>query len=100
MRDDTRHQYADVIRRPLLTEKGIKMLEEGKYLFEVAPKVSKIEIGQAIAALFGVTVVKVNTANPPVRRKRVGRFAGVKPTYKRAIVTLKEGDSIQLFPDS
>ncbi len=100
MRDDTRHQFADVIRRPLLTEKAIKMLESGKYVFEVHPKVSKIEIGQAVAALFNVTVTKVNTANPPLKRKKVGKFAGVKPTYKRAIVTLKEGDTIALFPDN
>ncbi|WP_287130044.1 50S ribosomal protein L23 [Candidatus Cyanaurora vandensis] len=100
MRDDTRHQYADVIRRPLLTEKAIKMLEEGKYLFEVHPKTNKTEIGQAITSLFGVKVVKVNTYNPPLKRKKVGRFAGVKPTYKRAVVTLQEGDSIKLFPDA
>lgn len=100
MRDDTRHQYADVIRRPLLTEKAIKMMEEGKYLFEVHPKTNKIEIRQAITSLFGVTVTKVNTINPPVKNKRVGRFAGVKPTYKRAVITLKEGDRIKLFPDT
>jgi len=100
MRDDTRHQYADIIRRPLLTEKAIKMLEEGKYLFEVPPKANKIEIRQAISSLFSVTVTKVNTMNPPLKRRRVGRFAGVKPTYKRAVITLQEGDSIPLFPDS
>jgi large subunit ribosomal protein L23 len=100
MRDDTRHQYADIIRRPLLTEKAIKMLEEGKYLFEVSPKANKIEIRQAISSLFSVTVTKVNTMNPPLKRRRVGRFAGVKPTYKRAVITLQEGDSIPLFPDS
>jgi large subunit ribosomal protein L23 len=100
MRNATNHQYADVIRRPLLTEKAVKLLEAGKYVFEVHPNTNKIEIGQAIAKLFNVTVLKVNTMNPPLKRKKVGRFAGVKPTYKRAIITLKEGDSIPLFPDA
>ncbi len=94
------NNLADVIRRPLLTEKAIKLLEEGKYLFEVHPSSHKIEIAQAVSKLFDVTVLKVNTMNPPVRARKVGKFAGVRATYKRAIVTLKEGDRIELFPET
>ncbi|XTZ13077.1 MAG: 50S ribosomal protein L23, partial [cyanobacterium endosymbiont of Rhopalodia inflata] len=52
-----------------------------------------------IESLFKVSVLKVNTARPPRKKKKVGKFVGYKPLYKRAIVTLQEGDSIVLFPD-
>ncbi len=92
-------QLADLIRRPIITEKATRLLEDNKYTFDVAPSATKPEIKAAIEALFEVKVVKVNTANPPRRQKRVGRFAGFRPTYKRAVVTLAEGDSIVLFPE-
>jgi len=88
-----------IIRRPLITEKGTRLLEQNKYLFEVAPTANKIQIAQAIEELFSVEVTKVNTYNPPLKSRRVGRFAGTRAHYKRAIVTLKEGDSITLFPE-
>jgi large subunit ribosomal protein L23 len=100
MSDNTRRKLVDIIRRPLLTEKGTRLLEENKYLFEVAPKANKNEVAQAIVELFGVKVLKVNTYNPPAKKRRVGRFLGTKPRYKRAIVTLAEGDSITLFPET
>ena len=63
------------------------------------PKASKPEIKAAIESLFEVKVTSVNTIRPPRKKRRVGRFIGHKPLYKRAIVTLEEGDSITLFPD-
>ncbi|WP_267384655.1 50S ribosomal protein L23 [Cyanobacterium sp. uoEpiScrs1] len=90
---------ADLILKPIVTEKATLLLEDNKYVFEVAPKSTKPQIKAAIESLFEVSVVKVNTARPPRKKKRVGKFIGYKPLYKRAIITLKEGDSIVLFPD-
>ncbi|MGV2828271.1 50S ribosomal protein L23 [Myxosarcina sp. GI1(2024)] len=90
---------ADLILKPIITEKATIQMELGKYVFDVLPKATKPEIKAAIESLFDVTVVKVNTLTLPRKKRRVGRFIGYKPQYKRAIVTLKEGDSIVLFPD-
>ncbi|MBE9065042.1 50S ribosomal protein L23 [Leptolyngbya cf. ectocarpi LEGE 11479] len=89
----------DIIRKPLITEKATLNLENNQYTFEVAPKATKTEIKTAIEALFEVKVTGISTMNPPRKKKRLGRFIGYKPTYKRAVVTLAEGDSIPLFPD-
>ncbi|MEL6228502.1 MAG: 50S ribosomal protein L23 [Cyanobacteria bacterium J06627_3] len=89
----------DIIRKPLITEKATLNLENNQYTFEVAPKATKTEIKAAIEALFEVKVTGISTMNPPRKKKRLGRFIGYKPTYKRAVVTLAEGDSIPLFPD-
>ncbi|MEO1591291.1 MAG: 50S ribosomal protein L23 [Cyanobacteria bacterium J06632_22] len=89
----------DIIRRPIVTEKATLNLEHNQYTFEVDPKANKTQIKAAIEQLFDVTVKGISTLNPPRKRRRMGRFIGFKPTYKRAIVTLAEGDSIQLFPD-
>lgn len=90
---------ADLIIKPIVTEKATLLMEQNKYVFDVRPKASKPEIKAAIESLFEVTVTKVNTQRPPRKQRRVGRFVGYKPQYKRAIVTLQEGDSIALFPD-
>jgi len=89
----------DLLRRPIVTEKATIALEDNKYTFEVDPRASKPDIKAAIESMFEVKVVKVNTHNPPAKQRRVGRFAGSRPQYKRAIVTLAEGDSITLFPE-
>ncbi len=98
MRANTR-ELADLIIKPIVTEKATMQLEMNKYVFDVVPKATKPEIKAAIEALFDVKVTKINTAIPPRRKKRVGRFMGHKPQYKRAIVTLAEGDSITLYPE-
>ena len=89
----------DLILKPIVTEKATLLLEDNKYVFEVALRATKPQIKSAIESLFEVSVLKVNTARPPRKKKRVGRSIGYKPLYKRAIVTLQEGDSIALFPD-
>ena len=89
----------DLIRRPLVTEKATFLLEENKYTFEVAPQATKPQIKAAIEALFEVKVTAVNTYNPPKKQRRIGRFMGHRPQYKRAVVTLAPGDSITLFPE-
>jgi large subunit ribosomal protein L23 len=90
---------ADLVLRPIVTEKATMLLEQNKYVFEVILKATKPQIKAAIESLFNVKVVGVNTLRPPRKKRRVGRFVGYKPQYKRAIVTLAEGDSITLFPD-
>jgi large subunit ribosomal protein L23 len=93
----------DLVRRPIVTEKATINMEQNKYTFEVAPKADKLQIREAIESLFDVKVVKVNTANPPRKKRRVGKFVGYKPHYKRAIVTVAPGDEEKirkvLFPE-
>jgi large subunit ribosomal protein L23 len=89
----------DLIRRPIVTEKATLLLEQNKYTFEVDRKATKPEIKTAVEMLFEVKVASVNTSNPPRKTRRVGKFMGHRPLYKRAIVTLGEGDSITLFPE-
>ena len=90
---------ADLVRRPIVTEKATLLLEENKYTFEVQPQTTKPEIKAAIEDLFNVKVVQVNTQKPPRKKRRMGRFVGYRSQYKRAIVTLAPGDSITLFPE-
>ena len=90
---------ADLIIKPVVTEKATILLALNKYVFDVKPKATKPEIKAAIESLFDVKVTKVNTHNPTRKKKRVGRFTGYKALYKRAIVTLAEGDEIVLFPE-
>ena len=87
----------EVIIRPIITEHTYEQMEEGVYTFEVAKDSNKVEIGQAIEAIFGVTVVKVNTMNVKPKPKRVRQVAGYTKGWKKAIVTVAEGDTIELF---
>jgi len=87
-----------IIRRPLVTEKSTRQKEEGRqYVFEVDPDANKIEIQQAVEHLFKVKVLQVRTSNALGKLKRVGRKFGKRPDWKKAIVTLKEGDRIDFF---
>lgn len=90
---------ADLVLRPIVTEKATLLLEQNKYVFEVILKATKPEIKAAIESLFDVKVTSVNTIRPPRKKRRVGKFIGYKPQYKRAIVTLSAEDSITLFPE-
>ena len=87
----------EVVLRPLLTEKGTRLKEEGnQYLFRVAKTANKVEIKHAIEALFKVTVVEVRTLPVRGKAKRLGRFQGRQADWKKAIVTLQEGERIEL----
>ena len=99
MTDYNPRDLADLILKPIVTEKATRQMEENKYVFDVLPKATKPEIKAAIESLFDVSVTSVNTLKLPRKKRRVGRFVGYKAQYKRAIVTLKEGDSITLFPE-
>jgi large subunit ribosomal protein L23 len=89
----------DVIIEPIVSEKSYALLDQNVYTFKVHPDASKPEISDAIKAIFDVKVLSVNTLNRKGKRKRnrrTGTF-GSRPDTKRAIVTLAEGDSIDLF---
>jgi len=92
-------KLADLVRRPIITEKATLLLENNQYTFEVDPRATKTEIKAAIEMLFEVKVDGISTAKPPLKARRVGKFAGHRPHYKRAVVTLAEGNSIPLFPE-
>jgi large subunit ribosomal protein L23 len=100
-----------IIKRPLLTEKSSRLRETGgaadrhaegdtyaqQVVFEVARDANKIEIRGAVQSLFKVTVTSVRTLVVRGKQKRVGRFAGRRPSWKKALVTLKPGDNIEFF---
>ena len=87
-----------IVRRALITEKGTQIRErENGYLFEVARDSNKIEIRHAIEAIFPVKVESVRTLRVHGKPKRMGRYAGHRPDWKKAIVTLKKGHTIELF---
>ena len=86
------------IVRPLITEKSSAAYQDrGEYTFEVHPDATKPQIRSAIEDLFGVKVTDVWTSNQRGKEKRVGRSAGRRPNWKKAIVKLREGDSIEIF---
>ena len=91
--------HRDVLIRPVVSEKSYGLLEQNVYTFIVASAASKPEIRDAVEALFDVSVVKVNTLNRKGKRKRNRRTGGwgSKSDQKRALVTLVEGDAIDLF---
>jgi large subunit ribosomal protein L23 len=87
-----------LIRRPIiLTEKSNRLREENQVIFEVAQDANKIQIKDAIQKLFKVTVIDVNTMNYRGKERRMGRGYGKLQNWKKAIITLKEGDEIQFF---
>ncbi|MCR4403405.1 MAG: 50S ribosomal protein L23 [Firmicutes bacterium] len=87
----------DVIKRPLVTEKSTRQLEENKYAFMVDVRATKTEIREAIEEIFKVKVKEVNTLRVPGKTKRMGRFEGKTPEYKKAVVTLEKDNKIPLF---
>ncbi|MEY3020561.1 MAG: ribosomal protein [Actinomycetota bacterium] len=87
----------DIIIKPVISEKSYGMIGENKYTFVVDQRANKTEIKQAIARIFGVKVLSVNTMNRSGKRKRRGIVVGKRPDTKRAIVTLAPGEEIELF---
>ena len=90
----TPHQ---IIIRPLITEKNTNLMALNKYSFEVLRDATKPQIKQAVEAIFNVSVTKVNTMNVRGKQRRRGRTVGYTSDWKKAIVTLAEGDRIELF---
>jgi large subunit ribosomal protein L23 len=88
---------ANVLKRPIVTEKSHLLGEQGRYVFEVDSGASKHDIAKAVEWAFDVKVVKVNTLTVPGKVKRYGRRPSKQPDWKKAIVALQPGDTIQLF---
>jgi len=87
----------EIIIRPIISERSMQLVEENKYAFYVDKRANKVEIKKAVEELFDVNVEAVNTVNTTGKKKRLGRSFGRTPDRKKAIVTLKEGDRIELF---
>ena len=87
----------DILKKPVVTEKSTSLLQNNKYTFVVDPRANKIEIKQAVEKTFKVKVEKVNTMNVKGKIKRVRRIPGRTPDTKKAIVTLRKGDKIEIF---
>jgi len=88
----------DVLRAPNMSEKTLSLKEEAnQFAFEVDQRVNKIQIKESIEKSFKVSVLKVRTMNVRGKKKRLGRYQGLKSSWKKAIVTLKEGDTIEYF---
>ena len=85
----------DIVRHPILSEKGTRLSEgENKFVFRVSREANKIEIRRAIEKLYKVRVKDVNTMNLKGKRKRMGVVVGKRPDWKKAIVTLEEGQTL------
>lgn len=91
---------AQVIKYPIITDKTTRLLENNQYSFIVDRYSDKLTIKAAIEDLFNVKVIKINTCRLPRKKKRVGKYLGWKPQYKKAVITLSEGNEINLFTDS
>jgi len=90
------HLY-EVLRRPLITEKNTALQAQGKYAFEVAGEATKHQVKQAVEKAFKVKVTAVNVMTVPGKTRRLGKRAVLTQSWKKAVVTLKSGDKIELF---
>ena len=86
-----------VLLAPVVSEKSYELIEEHKYSFRVHPDAHKTQIRQAVEELFDVKVVGVNVVQVRSKPKRRGRFSGTRPGWKKAIVQLRDGDTIEIF---
>lgn len=87
----------DILIRPIVTEKSTALMEQGKYAFRVPLAATKIQIRQAVEQIFKVKVQAVNTMRYEGKLKRMGRTQGRRSDWKKAVVTLKPGEAIELF---
>lgn len=86
--------YRDIIIAPIITEKSASLEAQNTYVFKVDVKANKTSIKQAIEKIFNVKVKEVRTVNSHPKKKRVGKYTGMTNKYKKAYITLKEGNSI------
>lgn len=89
----------DVLLKPIVTEKTTDLMEENKYTFKVDKNANKIEIKHAVESIFKVDVTDVRTMNVYGKMKRQGRTQGLTASWKKAIVTVKQGQRLPIFDD-
>nr|YP_010728700.1 ribosomal protein L23 [Phymatolithon calcareum]WEA76860.1 ribosomal protein L23 [Phymatolithon calcareum] len=99
MDKDNIRELLTIIKKPIITDKTTKLLENNQYCFQVDPRVGKLKIKQAIEYIFGVNVKNINTYHKPLKKRTVSRFTGYRAHYKKAIVTLSKDDKINLFSE-
>ncbi len=87
-----------VLRSPQITEKAVILQDQNQYVFKVADKAAKPEVKKAVEEVYGVNVVKVRMINIPAKQKRLGRSTGWQSGYKKAVVTIKKGQNIEILP--
>lgn len=87
----------EILVRPLITEKSMKLVDEGKYTFEVKQGANKVEVKKAVEELFKVEVTAVNMMNTQRKKRRVGKYEGLRPAVQKAIVTLAKGQKLDVF---
>ena len=87
----------DILIRPRITERTTELMAEGKYVFIVDKRANKIQIADAVEEIFKVKVEKVNTVNVKGKTKRMGKTQGKRADYKKAIVKLAPGETIEFF---
>lgn len=88
----------DAVKYPILTEKSMRLIDANQYTFDMDDRLTKTQIKQIVQELFKVSVVAVNTHRPPRKKRRVGTRQGFKSAYKRVIITVKAGETIELLP--
>lgn len=98
--NNSEYNSIQIIKYPIITDKATRLLEKNQYSFIVDRESDKPRIKKAIEGLFNVRVSKINTCRLPRKKKRVGNYLGWKPQYKKAVVTLAEGDVINLFTEN
>ncbi len=89
-------KYLEILKAPVITEKSENARNEGKYTFKVDSRANKLEIKEAIEKIFKVKVTSIRTMNVKPKKRRVGRYTGLTNRTKKAIVTLAEGQTIDL----
>ena len=87
----------EIIVRPLITEKTMKLVDAGQYTFEVKQGSNKVEVKKAVEELFNVKVTSVNIVNTLSKTRRVGKYEGLRPAVQKAIVKLAEGQKLDVF---
>jgi large subunit ribosomal protein L23 len=87
----------NAIKQPHISEKGTFLAEINQYTFEVDPQYSKQEIKKSVEGIYGVNVLSVNTIKIPQKKRRLGKTQGFRKAYKKAIVTIKEGQKIEIL---
>ncbi len=91
-------KYYEIIKAPIITEQSTQLIEsQNRYTFKVEKTANKVEIKKAIEAIFNVNVISVNTVNVLPKFKRMGKYEGYKPAYKKAVVKIAEGQKIDAF---
>jgi large subunit ribosomal protein L23 len=87
----------EILIKPVVSEKSYHQIQENRYTFRVHKDAHKTQVGQAVEELFDVTVLSVNIVKMPAKPKRRGMIKGTRPGWKKAIVQLKAGDTIEIF---